>query len=424
MKKIKIFGLALLITGLFVIGGCEEVTLDKKSSPSVVFDSQLESQVAEVVNSFMNEGGEYLVSKKEPKFEMLTNSGVAKQMMRKVFTDEKYSFSEYEAQVTKVEVLQSGNLIKGKVFYHEKKKNSVSDKIKYREENDYSEDVNWLNVRLIRDSSGVLKLEYIDIRTMGEDMSPEELKVNDEFTGSDNDYLKTQALNQKNARQLSFAYNRDDAASYARSYTINNNETDCNGYNDAYHCFKRNDCANFVSQCIHEAGIPMTNSFNSPSSYDVSWWSDNSQPDKALADKKTSGSWRSAHNLRRYLLNSGKAIKVDHPSKLQKGDIVFASWVINDSGDQCESGCTCSMPNDWYDHAMLVTKVRTNWITGKYEDLELTYHTNDRKDKLLSAVIQQSSFDAGVCLNFPANYTVPPKMSYIRINNEWHKALI
>ena len=98
-------------------------------------------------------------------------------------------------------------------------------------------------------------------------------------------------------------YNRTKAVEYAETYW--------NHPNPAYQTFEV-DCTNFVSQCLHAGGIPMTATTNRGKGW---WYSGNSW----------SWSWSVAHALY-LLLKSGNAPfyakQVDSPDKLQIGDVI------------------------------------------------------------------------------------------------------
>lgn len=72
------------------------------------------------------------------------------------------------------------------------------------------------------------------------------------------------------------------------------------------------DCTNYVSQCLHAGGAPMSGKYNQHSG----WW---------YAGKSWSLSWTVAHSLRWYLSsdqNVLQAVAVDRPEKLQPGDVI------------------------------------------------------------------------------------------------------
>jgi len=89
------------------------------------------------------------------------------------------------------------------------------------------------------------------------------------------------------------------------------------------------DCTNYVSQCLYAGGAPMTGKYNQH----IGWW---------YAGKSWSLSWAVAHSLRWYLSsdqNAIQAIEVDHPEKLQPGDVICYDF----EGD------------NRYDHTTIVT---------------------------------------------------------------------
>ncbi|RYL93107.1 hypothetical protein EWI07_08390 [Sporolactobacillus sp. THM7-4] len=105
------------------------------------------------------------------------------------------------------------------------------------------------------------------------------------------------------ARHLRGPYNRLAAIRYAEQWW--------NRRNPAY-LKVENDCTNYVSQCLHAGGIPM-------SGYPVrsrGWW---------YRRPGWSYSWAVANSLRWYLSRSGNvigAVEVDRPEKLVPGDVI------------------------------------------------------------------------------------------------------
>jgi hypothetical protein len=97
-------------------------------------------------------------------------------------------------------------------------------------------------------------------------------------------------------------YNRGKAVQYA--------ETWWNSHNPAYPFFSKDDCTNFISQCLHEGGIPMGKG----------WW---------CRRGRWSYSWAVAHGLYLFLKkggSTGKVIQVDGPGQLDYGDVICYDW--------------------------------------------------------------------------------------------------
>lgn len=100
-----------------------------------------------------------------------------------------------------------------------------------------------------------------------------------------------------------FQYSRLEAVRYAERWW--------NDYNPQYKKFENN-CTNFISQCLHAGGAPMTGFPNK----NKGWW---------YRNKQWSLSWSVAHSMRWYLSgeNSGlRAKEVSTPEELTKGDII------------------------------------------------------------------------------------------------------
>ncbi|GMA63227.1 amidase domain-containing protein [Alicyclobacillus fastidiosus] len=79
------------------------------------------------------------------------------------------------------------------------------------------------------------------------------------------------------------------------------------------------DCTNFISQCLHAGGLPMTGI----GKRDSGWWVQNRKG-------SWSYSWATSNALYRYLRRKVGAKLVSTPSELKMGDLVFYDW--NGSG--------------------------------------------------------------------------------------------
>lgn len=97
-----------------------------------------------------------------------------------------------------------------------------------------------------------------------------------------------------------YAYNRDLAVKYAQKWW--------NKRNPAYRVFK-DDCSNFISQCLYAGGFPMEFS----KSRTVGWW---------YKGNSWSFSWTVAHALMLYLVGSRYTKQVSDISELELGDII------------------------------------------------------------------------------------------------------
>jgi hypothetical protein len=103
--------------------------------------------------------------------------------------------------------------------------------------------------------------------------------------------------------RVAYSYNRLKAVQYAEKWW--------NSYNPAYKKFK-DDCTNFISQCLHQGGGPMRGQPNRSRG----WW---------MAGNNWSYSWSVANALRLYLANSKEGLRtreVSSPDQLLFGDII------------------------------------------------------------------------------------------------------
>lgn len=120
-------------------------------------------------------------------------------------------------------------------------------------------------------------------------------------------------------------YDRDGVIEYAQTW--------CKSHNPDYPFYDgtggNTDCANFVSQCMHEGGgVPMKNTAHTSGGYDVWYY---------YGSGNRSSSWTGAQSLRLFV----KYNEVGYPrmpysflsnsevGELEKGDLVFA---LNDDG--------------------------------------------------------------------------------------------
>lgn len=101
-------------------------------------------------------------------------------------------------------------------------------------------------------------------------------------------------------------YNRFQAVQYAALWW--------NSYNPLFRAF-RNDCANFVSQCLLAGGMPMEYTGRR----DEGWW-------YLGPDEEWSFSWTLAHSMRWYLDTSGRGEKREQARDLELGDVITYDW--------------------------------------------------------------------------------------------------
>ncbi|GGH84500.1 hypothetical protein JOD43_003761 [Pullulanibacillus pueri] len=104
---------------------------------------------------------------------------------------------------------------------------------------------------------------------------------------------------------------RSKAYQYDRLQVVKYADRWWNTYNPEFKAFDV-DCTNYISQCVHAGGVPMTGKYNKHSG----WW---------FEQEAWSLSWAVAHSFRWYLSsdqNIHGAITVDKPEDLQPGDVI------------------------------------------------------------------------------------------------------
>ncbi|MEA3314089.1 MAG: amidase domain-containing protein, partial [Caldisericota bacterium] len=156
----------------------------------------------------------------------------------------------------------------------------------------------------------------------------------------------------------SYYYDRAGAASYADNYVNHsfnyvpsNNHYDPTMYNPNYRDYYatgNGDCANYVSQSIHEGGlIPFVNPYINNSS---SWWYNNCGT-SSTSDDYCSDTWACAPCLYNFVIEKNWGQVVSNGNSLVKGDLVFYDWRY--SGDTAGT-----------DHVTIVTFVQVDY-TGQ-----------------------------------------------------------
>jgi Putative amidase domain len=93
-----------------------------------------------------------------------------------------------------------------------------------------------------------------------------------------------------------------------------------NGFNPKYKVFTKDDCTNFISQCVYAGQLPMVGGQNSESG----WWYKFNQSSKAA--HPWSYSWSTSNALSIYLLSKVGAIRVKTAAELKMGDLIFYDW--------------------------------------------------------------------------------------------------
>lgn len=87
-----------------------------------------------------------------------------------------------------------------------------------------------------------------------------------------------------------------------------------NGFNPVFRRF-RDDCTNFISQCLWAGGMPM----EATERRDKGWW-------YRHEDEGWSFSWTVAHSLRWYLETSGRGVPRGAARELDPGDVISYDW--------------------------------------------------------------------------------------------------
>jgi len=178
------------------------------------------------------------------------------------------------------------------------------------------------------------------------------------------------------AAEAAVAYDREAAKDYAQAHALT--------YSSNYKSFSETtgDCANFVSQCIHEGGVAMSHS-------DPYWRNFKNQNNAWVV----SNSWSVAYNLFDYwktsprsnyrslvdtwdwLSSTSRPAPPNNIPGVVRGD--FLSYVTGDANNEA------GFQNDWndIDHSAIVTGLNSHPTTQGATDMQGTLvcqHTTDR----------------------------------------------
>ena len=159
-----------------------------------------------------------------------------------------------------------------------------------------------------------------------------------------------------------FKYNRLEAVRYAERWW--------NSYNSNYKKFDV-DCTNFISQCLHAGGAPMTGQPNRSKG----WW---------MANNNWSYSWSVAHSFRWYLSGSKSGLQakeVSSPSDLLLGDVICYDF----QGDGRFDHTTIVVAKD-QDNMPLVNAHTTNSRLRYWNYEDSTAYTPNIKYKFFTIV--------------------------------------
>jgi hypothetical protein len=170
-----------------------------------------------------------------------------------------------------------------------------------------------------------------------------------------------------------FYYNRDAAMNYAREWSGENRR------NPLYHNYGNDgandadtgtDCANFISQCLHAGGFPMTSAWHSYRSDPIF----GILPDPLGILKynlyynwDVTASWREVNPLKDYLKNSGYC-KANYTISSESDLLNLCKKQVLKYGDvMFLQPPDCTAP----DHAVMISHVTLT-------EIEYTAHTHDR----------------------------------------------
>ena len=160
-------------------------------------------------------------------------------------------------------------------------------------------------------------------------------------------------------------YDRAAAASYAQRYALK--------YNTVWLPDKDSDCTNFVSQALYAGGWEMILGFPGDP---YAWFATRAEAYHICGGRcsiERSRSWAGAEPFAKFVLHSGRAILCKRES-LAIGDFV---QLLNDQDEANEAS-----------HTMIVTE-------GKGENCKLSYHTVDRLNQPISAIIKRDASVSG-----------------------------
>lgn len=157
----------------------------------------------------------------------------------------------------------------------------------------------------------------------------------------------------------SYYYVRAGAADYADKYVNHDfnyvipgsHNYDPASYNPNYRNYYdtgNSDCANYISQAIHEGGlIPFVNPYVNNGS---SWWYNN-RGTPSTSDDYSSDTWACAPCLYNFIIGKQRGQVISNGYSLVKGDLVFYDWRY--------SGDTAGI-----DHVAIVAFVQVDYIGG------------------------------------------------------------
>lgn len=374
-KQIVIGFMTALLLAIIVIA-CNDSKVDPLEQSNL---SSNEKQMIAVIQSAFDQENQKLMTGKDPDLSMFVDEKASRELS---FSRPRMLLAKSRGQILysgiTVSPEETGFKIHLDYLYY--RKQSEKEMKANQDLSDPSYEETFTYDFYLQKIGGEYKITKVKRYTMA-DMQSNSVPLDDEgqvFSGRD--------LSGDPRARISYTYNRSSAANYAKSYTINNNTTACNGYNSAYLCYSINDCSNLVSQSLRAGGVTFNNAYTSPNSAS-SWWYD-TKGTSTTSDDVASNSWTTANGLYNHVIGTSIGSVVYNVSQMQVGDLVFAKWI-----NGCSTG-NCNY-NSSYDHAMIVTAT----VGSPVNDVKVTYHTNDRKDKLLSAVRYESRCEtcAGYC---------------------------
>ncbi|WP_059102872.1 amidase domain-containing protein [Shouchella shacheensis] len=145
--------------------------------------------------------------------------------------------------------------------------------------------------------------ELLRRATFTKDELQSDVRLVKNLKGADGQRERRNDWSEVRENQDSSGYNRREAVRYAERWW--------NDYNPDFPQFEDN-CTNYISQCLHAGGAPMTGQ----GSRDKGWW---------YSGRSWSFSWATAHSLRWYLSGAKTGLRGEereHAEQLMPGDVI------------------------------------------------------------------------------------------------------
>ena len=120
------------------------------------------------------------------------------------------------------------------------------------------------------------------------------------------------------------------------------------------------DCANFVAQCLYNAGIPMTTDwyFHMRTGPTLEGYSTERTESFTMVNGRPGLQTQKRYSLYRYLISiGGDVIKNPSASDIEVGDVIFYDWSYKNGG-----------PDGVYDHVGICAEIRNGTYTSFYNE--------------------------------------------------------